>query len=185
MFVTELMLLGFISLLLTVFQGLVSHICIPTDLVSIMLPCKRETPEAKHHGDYTSSQAIYNIHRRLLSEDSSSSGHCVKKVKCMTWIFELHMDNSVFWNLNNKQLSFNLWKVTVEGKKSRLILFFFFCTIQGKAPLLSLEALHHLHIFIFVLAVVHVIFCVTTMVLGGMRVIFFFPAISLAQYIFC
>lgn len=125
MFVTELMLLGFISLLLTVFQGLVSHICIPTDLVSIMLPCKRETPEAKHHGDYTSSQAIYNIHRRLLSEDSSSSGHCVKKVKCMTWIFELHMDNSVFWNLNNKQLSFNLWKVTVEGKKSRLILFFF------------------------------------------------------------
>ncbi|KAH7511531.1 hypothetical protein FEM48_ZijujUnG0005400 [Ziziphus jujuba var. spinosa] len=79
----ELMLLGFISLLLTVFQGLVSHICIPTDLASYMLPCKRETPEAEHHGDYTSIQAISNIHRRLLSEDSSFSGHCLKKVECL------------------------------------------------------------------------------------------------------
>ncbi|KAL4386261.1 hypothetical protein GQ457_09G008410 [Hibiscus cannabinus] len=32
------------------------------------------------------------------------------------------------------------------------------CSREGKAPLLSLEALHQLHIFIFVLAVVHVIF---------------------------
>lgn len=41
---------------------------------------------------------------------------------------------------------------------------------QGKVPMLSLEALHHLHIFIFVLALVHVIFCATTMVLGGAKV---------------
>ncbi|CAN0899422.1 MLO-like protein 13 [Linum grandiflorum] len=41
---------------------------------------------------------------------------------------------------------------------------------QGKVPLLSLEALHQLHIFIFVLAVVHVLFCATTMVLGGARI---------------
>ncbi|GMY19344.1 MLO-like protein 13 [Fagus crenata] len=44
------------------------------------------------------------------------------------------------------------------------------CLHEGKVPLLSLEALHHLHIFIFVLAVVHVIFCVTTMFLGGYRI---------------
>ena len=43
---------------------------------------------------------------------------------------------------------------------------------QGKVPLLSLEALHQLHIFIFVLALVHVIFCVSTMFLGGVRVIY-------------
>lgn len=48
---------------------------------------------------------------------------------------------------------------------------FFFFPKQGKVPLLSLEGLHHLHIFIFVLAVVHVVFCVTTMILGGARVI--------------
>ncbi|KAG6693401.1 hypothetical protein I3842_10G165400 [Carya illinoinensis] len=44
------------------------------------------------------------------------------------------------------------------------------CQNEGKIPLLSLEALHQLHIFIFVLAVVHVIFCVTTMLLGGARI---------------
>jgi len=43
--------------------------------------------------------------------------------------------------------------------------------LQGQVPLVSVEALHQLHIFIFVLAVFHVIFCASTMVLGGARVI--------------
>lgn len=43
-------------------------------------------------------------------------------------------------------------------------------TFQNKVPLLSVEALHHLHIFIFVLAVVHVTFSVLTVVFGGARV---------------
>ncbi|GJM88616.1 hypothetical protein PR202_ga04696 [Eleusine coracana subsp. coracana] len=41
---------------------------------------------------------------------------------------------------------------------------------KGKVPLLSLEAIHHLHIFIFVLAITHVIFSVTTMLLGGAKI---------------
>lgn len=41
---------------------------------------------------------------------------------------------------------------------------------QGKVPLLSTTALHHLHIFIFVLAVVHVTFCVLTIIFGGAKV---------------
>lgn len=44
--------------------------------------------------------------------------------------------------------------------------------LQGHVPFLSLEALHQLHIFIFVLAVVYVIFCASTMVLGGIKVCF-------------
>ncbi|TYI60231.1 hypothetical protein E1A91_D10G089700v1 [Gossypium mustelinum] len=111
----ELMLLGFISLLLTVFQGLVCEICIPAYFATSLLPCKRHSEE-KTHEEYT-SQAINN-RRRLFSTDSGSD-HCSR---------------------------------------------------EGKVPLLSLEALHHLHIFIFVLAVVHVIFCVITMVLGGARI---------------
>ncbi|KAK1323978.1 MLO-like protein 1 [Acorus calamus] len=39
----ELMVLGFISLLLTVFQGAIHKICIPESLTRHMLPCKRET----------------------------------------------------------------------------------------------------------------------------------------------
>ncbi|RRT54991.1 hypothetical protein B296_00024830, partial [Ensete ventricosum] len=48
-------------------------------------------------------------------------------------------------------------------------LFFLF---QGKVPLLSLEAIHQLHIFIFVLAVTHVAFSALTMLLGGAKVSF-------------
>lgn len=42
--------------------------------------------------------------------------------------------------------------------------------LQGKVPLLSITALHHLHIFIFVLAVVHVTFCALTILFGGAKV---------------
>ncbi|KAJ0792360.1 hypothetical protein HanOQP8_Chr01g0017201 [Helianthus annuus] len=42
--------------------------------------------------------------------------------------------------------------------------------LQNKVPLLSLEALHHLHIFIFVLAVVHVAFSVLTVVFGVAKI---------------
>ncbi|XVE91075.1 hypothetical protein DITRI_Ditri20bG0126800 [Diplodiscus trichospermus] len=110
----ELMLLGFISLLLTVFQGLLSQMCVPAFVVSNMLPCKRH--ESKGHEQY-SSQPVNNK-RRLFSTESSSEQ----------------------------------------------------CLRQGKVPFLQLEALHQLHIFIFVLAVVHVIFCVMTMGLGGARI---------------
>ncbi|KAB2628346.1 MLO-like protein 13 [Pyrus ussuriensis x Pyrus communis] len=99
----ELMLLGFISLLLTVSQRSIIRICIPSNLANHMLPCKRETSEGNNNAHYSLDQSINN-RRRLLSADTNSD-HCLQK---------------------------------------------------GKAPLLSLEALHHLHIFIFVLAVVHV-----------------------------
>ncbi|XP_028778224.1 MLO-like protein 13 [Neltuma alba] len=110
----ELMLLGFISLLLTVFQNVISHICISPHLVSHMLPCKRhgESEKGAEHYD-----TIINT-RHLLS--------------------------------------------TTNGSES--------CRKEGKVPLMSLESLHHLHIFIFVLAVVHAIFCVTTLLLGSARI---------------
>ncbi|XP_057978158.1 MLO-like protein 13 [Malania oleifera] len=116
----ELMLLGFISLLLTVFQGLISHMCIPTYLQSHMLPCKRDDNVSSHESEINirHDHLIEKNGRRLLSTDNGLE-HCGQK---------------------------------------------------GKVPLLSLEALHQLHIFIFVLAVVHVIFCATTMVLGGAKI---------------
>ncbi|KAK8937358.1 MLO-like protein 13 [Platanthera zijinensis] len=114
----ELMLLGFISLFLTVSQSFISDICIPERSSFHMLPCNKErsTPvEVIHH---RVSSGITWKRQRLLSGDSVSD-HCAS---------------------------------------------------QGKVQLLSLEALHQLHILIFVLAVVHVVFCATTMVLGGARV---------------
>lgn len=69
----ELMLLGFISLLLTVTQGFISHICIPEQLTHNMLPCKmkNETPsehDVSRHGAFP-PPALWNG-RRLLAEDT-------------------------------------------------------------------------------------------------------------------
>ncbi|XP_038874921.1 MLO-like protein 1 [Benincasa hispida] len=130
----ELMLLGFISLLLTVFQGAISKLCVPESLTEHLLPCDLKDKAKAEHGspsDETGSSStkhfqtffvssISGTARRLLSEGSAlQTGYCAKK---------------------------------------------------NKVPLLSLEALHHLHIFIFILAIVHVTFCVLTVVFGGLKI---------------
>ncbi|KAJ0079253.1 hypothetical protein Patl1_23585 [Pistacia atlantica] len=124
----ELMLLGFISLLLTVFQGAITKFCIPEDVANSMLPCKRHevaSTDGEHPNATTTTSHFQNSFtsvagtaRHLLSEESSA-GYCSKK---------------------------------------------------NKVPLLSVEALHHLHIFIFVLAIVHVTFCLLTVIFGGARI---------------
>lgn len=110
----ELMLLGFISLMLTVLQGAISKVCMPREFVRHMLPCEREEPTCP-----STSEHVGRL-RRMLSEMAGS-------------------------------------------QKA-------FCASKDKVPFLSIEALHHLHIFIFVLAVVHVTFSVLTIVFGGARI---------------
>ncbi|XP_066360744.1 MLO-like protein 1 isoform X1 [Miscanthus floridulus] len=118
----ELMLLGFISLLLTVFQGMIQRTCIPEHWTFHMLPCEKpdeKAGEAATTEHFVAVGTLGRIGRRLLSEGAAGAEHCQKK---------------------------------------------------GKVPLLSLEAIHQLHIFIFVLAITHVIFSVTTMLLGGAQI---------------
>lgn len=158
----ELMLLGFISLLLTVFQGLISEICISPNLATQMLPCKRPHRSSEGSAHY---QIYYDaiINRRRLLSSGSGSDHCTHKV--ITNVTDNKNWNSV--KLEISQNNIFIYK--------QIIWFIFksmpFFPKQGKVPLLSLESLHQLHIFIFVLAVVHAIFCVTTMLLAGAKVI--------------
>ncbi|KAI3997548.1 hypothetical protein MKX01_029379 [Papaver californicum] len=109
----ELMLLGLISLLLTVFQTTISKICIRESWTNHLLPCNKDELKKVAHVGFTSGI----IGRKLLP----SGG-------------------------NNE-----------------------YCTKKGKVPLLSSEALHQLHIFIFVLAIVHITFCVFTILFGGIK----------------
>lgn len=113
----ELMLLGFISLLLTVFQNVISKICVQHGVMEHLLPCKLEDAAA----ETSTPTSHFALHFRRLAEETAAeqNGYCAK---------------------------------------------------TGKVPLLSVEALHHLHIFIFVLAIVHVVFCVLTVVFGGMKI---------------
>lgn len=102
----ELMLLGFISLLLTVCQNTITKICVKESVMKKWLPCKAKLKaKATAHFEL---ESISGITRRLLAVGGEAQlGYCAKK---------------------------------------------------GKVPLLSVEAFHHLHIFIFVLAIVHVTF---------------------------
>ncbi|KAL5542844.1 hypothetical protein UlMin_010554 [Ulmus minor] len=103
----ELMLLGFISLLLTVSQDRIAKICITKNQTDKWLPCKKK------------DEASTTEHFRLLAEAATADEYCTEK---------------------------------------------------GKVPMLSITALHHLHIFIFVLAVVHVTMCVLTIVISGLKI---------------
>lgn len=127
----ELMLLGFISLLLTVFQNPISKVCVPKDLMEHMLPCSLS--EAPDEGE-AASNATTTSHFQL--SFSMAPGR----------IRRLLAENS-----------------TVSSEAGT-------CAAKNKVPLLSTEALHHLHIFIFVLAIVHVTFCALTILFGGMRI---------------
>ncbi|KAK6245187.1 hypothetical protein QUC31_011596 [Theobroma cacao] len=118
----ELMLLGFISLLLTVFQDCIGKICIAEHSDSKWLPCKKYDTESKSTSHF---QALFLSTRHLLAEASDSDS-----------------DPSAAY-----------------------------CAAKGKVPLLSTTALHHLHIFIFVLAVVHVTFCALTILFGSAKLL--------------
>nr|POF11390.1 mlo protein like 1 [Quercus suber] len=111
----ELMLLGFISLIITVSQIPISKICIPAKAGNIMLPCSKK--------GYTGSGG----NRRKL----------------------LWYDEDVTWRL--------VLAATAGDD---------YCFKYGKVALVSQSGLHQLHIFIFVLAVFHVLYSVITLVLA-------------------
>ncbi|KAG9143547.1 hypothetical protein Leryth_015966 [Lithospermum erythrorhizon] len=109
----ELMLLGFISLLLTVFQRSIVKICVPPHIMKHFLPCHfpKEASSSVGHASHNNQETVH--HHRLLQAEESGLEYCKK------------------WN---------------------------------KVPIISLESLHHLHIFIFVLAVVQVAFSALTII---------------------
>ncbi|XP_027929725.1 MLO-like protein 6 isoform X1 [Vigna unguiculata] len=113
---SELMLLGFISLLLTVGQSVISRICISEKVAATFHPC---THQRDHKTDA----------RRLFSDLFASDHHQ------------------------------NQRRLLAAGGTDK-------CAAQGKVPFVSSEGIHQLHIFIFVLAVFHVLYCILTLALG-------------------
>ncbi|KAK3206036.1 hypothetical protein Dsin_020082 [Dipteronia sinensis] len=125
---SELMLLGFISLLLTVGQSWITDICIPKSVADTWHPCGKKQEEEVYKGD-TDQEETESEHRRRLLAVAVGSGGSFRRV---------------------------LASAASTDK----------CAAKGKVPFVSAEGIHQLHIFIFVLAVFHVLYCVLTMVLG-------------------
>ncbi|MQM17382.1 hypothetical protein Taro_050347 [Colocasia esculenta] len=118
----ELMLLGFISLLLTVGQQPISRICVSSKVGHSMLPCKKATNDGSSHegGDgrrkllvWFGSQEPPSWRRVLAGAAGASTDYCSK--------------------------------------------------YEGKVSLISQTGIHQLHIFIFVLAIFHVLYSALTM----------------------
>ncbi|KAF8027520.1 hypothetical protein BT93_E0426 [Corymbia citriodora subsp. variegata] len=114
---SELMVLGFISLLLTVLQGPISNICVPKKIANSWLPCTKEEAKAEKSG------------RRLL-------------------------EFSEFDGVIRRSLA-------TKGYDK--------CTGKGKYAFVTAYGIHQLHIFIFVLAIFHVLYCLTTLALGNIK----------------
>ncbi|KAD6796153.1 hypothetical protein R6Q59_019983 [Mikania micrantha] len=112
----ELMILGFISLILTFCQYYIAKICIPVDVADTMLPCaKRDKAEKEEKGAHRLLLSYVYEHRRSLAGAYASS--CKK----------------------------------------------------GKVPIITVDGLHQLHILIFFLAVIHVVYSAITMALGRLK----------------
>ncbi|KAK6247570.1 hypothetical protein QUC31_019135 [Theobroma cacao] len=120
---SELMLLGFISLLLTVGQGVISDICISEKVGSTWHPCNKKQEE-KTNEDVEDTD--YENRRRLLTVSDSGG----------------------------------VFRRSLAGASEDK------CAAKGKVPFVSSDGIHQLHIFIFVLAVFHVLYCILTMALG-------------------
>ncbi|KAK8513384.1 hypothetical protein V6N12_052576 [Hibiscus sabdariffa] len=121
---SELMLLGFLSLLLTVGSGTITGICISERLGSTWHPCPSNR---EGNLDEPAEDTSENEHRRRLLMISDSA---------------------------------RVFRRSLAGSSDDK------CADQGKVPFISYDAIDQLHYFIFVLAIVHVIYCILTLGLG-------------------
>ncbi|KZV39766.1 MLO-like protein 6-like [Dorcoceras hygrometricum] len=118
----ELMLLGFISLLLTVGQNLISEICISEEAAATWHPCSKRREAEKY------PEALADENRRKLLADDDG-GHR---------------------------------RFLASAKADK-------CGAKGKVTFVSAYGIHQLHIFIFVLAIFHVLYCIITLALGRLK----------------
>ncbi|KAK7310664.1 hypothetical protein RJT34_08300 [Clitoria ternatea] len=138
----ELMILGFISLLLTFGQNYISRVCIPMKYANTMLPC---LPPEKRGGGHAPPAGYSTEHgggppkeEGGEAEAGAGGGH---RRRLLLYERRFLSADSVG-----------------PGCK------------QGYTSMISVGGLHQLHIFIFFLAVFHVIYSAITMTLGRAKI---------------
>jgi len=153
-------LLGFISLFLTVLQDPISDICIPKSVGATWHPCKNVKSGTTKKDPEDSDDST---HGRKLLQFLDSNFSARRRLatkgydKCTEKVIKLN-DFSVFFFFSFVGFGFS-------GMSS-----FGLPILQGKVAFMSAYAIHQLHVFIFVLAVFHVVFCILTLALGRTKV---------------
>lgn len=69
--IAELMILGFISLILTFSQSYIAKICIPVKVANTMLPCSLASTEKEE--ETTSRRRLLSTDRRFLAEATTTT----------------------------------------------------------------------------------------------------------------
>ncbi|KAG8501930.1 hypothetical protein CXB51_004689 [Gossypium anomalum] len=119
----ELMLMGFISLLLTVTQSLISDICIPRNIANTWHPCDQQA-EAHKYGQISGRKLV-----EFSDDDDDDDTTYIPRRSLATSNYDK-------------------------------------CQEKGKIALVSAYGIHQLHIFIFMLAVCHILYCIIIYALG-------------------
>lgn len=133
----ELMVLGFISLLLVFGQNYIIKICISEAAANTMLPCKIHIGGAAHEEPKPAAAGG--------GGGNKPEGGAAKAAEHLSSLF--HSNHRFLAEANMKTK----------------------CP-DGKVSLISINGLHQLHIFIFFLAVFHVMYSAITMALGRAKI---------------
>lgn len=150
---SELMLLGFISLLLTASSSIIANICIPSKFYnSAFAPCSRsEIDEEMENKDSQERKLLItstHLLRRMLNP--------INRISCKE-----------AWPLHLKCFKFHYHKLLLLWINVEQ---FWIYVTQGYEPFVSYEGLEQLHRFIFVMAVTHVSYSCLTMLLAIVKV---------------
>ncbi|RDY02165.1 MLO-like protein 5, partial [Mucuna pruriens] len=143
----ELMVLGFISLILTFGQNYISRVCIPIRYSNTMLPCLPPDQRNGGHGDVSHGGGHGDV--------SHGGGHQTEEGGAGEGEAEDGGHRRRILSYERRFLSADSGG---HGCK------------PGYVPLISVNGLHQLHIFIFFLAVFHVIYSAITMTLGRAKI---------------
>ncbi|KAI3921943.1 hypothetical protein MKX01_005632 [Papaver californicum] len=177
----ELMILGFISLLLTFGQNYIAKICVPLRIADTMLPCAHggnhhdvdtshvpplpHTPDSGHGGG--ESEHGTGEHSPPTTDSGHEGGapeHEAGEHPVPTTDSAHGGDDSEHGTgEHHRRLLWDNRRVLSADSEN------FQCK-DGFEPLISLHGLHQLHIFIFFLAIFHVIFSAATMMLGRLKI---------------
>ncbi|CAI9115194.1 OLC1v1016033C1 [Oldenlandia corymbosa var. corymbosa] len=174
----ELMVLGFISLLLTFGQNYIAQICIPDHVANTMLPCP--LPPALRHGNNAPPMvegehppAVEGKGPPEVEGEHSPTGKgeappATPKVEGGDHPpgnpskIEGEPPPGVAAEPHRRLLYYEHRFLAADAKAKS-------CQ-KGHVPVISINGLHQLHIFIFFLAVLHVVFGAITMNLGRLKI---------------
>jgi mlo protein len=155
------MVLGFISLLLVFGQNYIIKICISNHAADTMLPCKLKAVEAVAAGG-GGGEGGGQEHGGAGVPEKNKGGEAEAGAEhlggVVAWAPPYYAGGGAgsSWHHSSSRL---LGEANMKTK----------CP-DGKVSLISINALHQLHIFIFFLAVFHVSYSAITMALGRAKV---------------